>query len=115
MTVRLRLSAPLYGGVPEWPKGSDCKSDAKASVVQIYSPPPLITRDNLMTNDLSPEELARVKIEELEGNFYNWLQSHFDITDMPYINLMVDAIDEEAFSAIAVEWASGKYKNKVYY
>ena len=30
----------LFGGVPEWPKGSDCKSDAKASVVRIHPPPP---------------------------------------------------------------------------
>ena len=28
------------GGVPEWPKGSDCKSDAKASEVRILPPPP---------------------------------------------------------------------------
>ena len=28
------------GGVPEWPKGSDCKSDAQASVVRIHPPPP---------------------------------------------------------------------------
>ena len=32
------------GGVPEWPKGSDCKSDAKASLVRIQPPPPLIAR-----------------------------------------------------------------------
>ena len=31
---------PPFGGVPEWSKGSDCKSDAKASVVQIHPPPP---------------------------------------------------------------------------
>ena len=31
------------GGVPEWPKGSDCKSDAQASVVRIHPPPPRIT------------------------------------------------------------------------
>ena len=31
------------GGVPEWPKGSDCKSDARASVVRIHPPPPRIT------------------------------------------------------------------------
>ena len=31
---------PPSGGVPEWPKGSDCKSDAKASVVRIHPPPP---------------------------------------------------------------------------
>ncbi len=31
---------PPFGGVPEWPKGSDCKSDAKASVVRIHPPPP---------------------------------------------------------------------------
>ena len=30
------------GGVPEWPKGSDCKSDARASVVRIHPPPPRI-------------------------------------------------------------------------
>jgi hypothetical protein len=29
------------GGVPERPKGSDCKSDAKASLVRIQPPPPL--------------------------------------------------------------------------
>ncbi len=29
------------GGVPEWPKGSDCKSDAKASLVRIQPPPPV--------------------------------------------------------------------------
>ena len=28
------------GGIPERPKGSDCKSDAKASVVRIHLPPP---------------------------------------------------------------------------
>ena len=31
-----------FGGVPEWPKGSDCKSDAQASVVRIHPPPPLM-------------------------------------------------------------------------
>ena len=30
----------FFGGVPEWPKGSDCKSDAQASVVRIHPPPP---------------------------------------------------------------------------
>ena len=30
------------GGAPEWPKGSDCKSDARASVVRIHPPPPRI-------------------------------------------------------------------------
>ena len=33
------------GGVPEWPKGSDCKSDARASVVRIHPPPPRITSE----------------------------------------------------------------------
>ena|GEM_PF-3917727 len=33
-------NVPPFGGVPEWPKGSDCKSDAKASVVRIHPPPP---------------------------------------------------------------------------
>ena len=35
-------NVPPSGGVPEWPKGSDCKSDAKASVVRIHPPPPLV-------------------------------------------------------------------------
>ena len=30
----------VLAGVPEWPKGSDCKSDAKASVVRIHPPAP---------------------------------------------------------------------------
>ena len=29
------------GGVPEWPKGADCKSATKVSVVRIHLPPPL--------------------------------------------------------------------------
>ena len=33
-------NVPPSGGVPEWPKGSDCKSDAKASVVRIHPPAP---------------------------------------------------------------------------
>ena len=36
-------NVPPSGGVPEWPKGSDCKSDARASVVRIHPPPPRIT------------------------------------------------------------------------
>ena len=34
------LSGKVFGGIPERPKGSDCKSDAKASVVRIHLPPP---------------------------------------------------------------------------
>ena len=30
----------VVAGVPEWPNGSDCKSDAKASVVRIHPPAP---------------------------------------------------------------------------
>ena len=33
-------STSSYGGVPEWPKGADCKSVAIASVVRIHPPPP---------------------------------------------------------------------------
>ena len=36
------------GGVPEWPKGSDCKSDAKASVVRIHLPPPSLKKVRLV-------------------------------------------------------------------
>ena len=30
----------LFGGIPEWSKGADCKSVAKASKVRILLPPP---------------------------------------------------------------------------
>ena len=30
-----------FGGIPEWPKGADCKSVALASMVQIHLPPPV--------------------------------------------------------------------------
>ncbi len=33
----------LYGGIPEWPKGADCKSVAIASKVRILLPPYVIT------------------------------------------------------------------------
>ena len=36
------------GGVPEWPKGSDCKSDARASVVRIHPPPPRIISEGVL-------------------------------------------------------------------
>ena len=29
-----------YGGVPEWPKGADCKSVTLVSMVRIHLPPP---------------------------------------------------------------------------
>jgi hypothetical protein len=35
-----KISGHFLGGIPERPKGSDCKSDAKASVVRIHLPPP---------------------------------------------------------------------------
>ncbi len=35
---------PFSAGVPEWPKGSDCNSDAKASVVRIHPPAPIDVR-----------------------------------------------------------------------
>ena len=35
-------NARHFGGVPERPKGSDCKSDAKASLVRIQLPPPVL-------------------------------------------------------------------------
>ena len=46
LTVQKRAlkMRPRFGGVPERPKGSDCKSDAKASQVRILPPPPLIAR-----------------------------------------------------------------------
>lgn len=37
------IGCEKFGGVPERSKGSDCKSDAKASVVRIHLPPPDLT------------------------------------------------------------------------
>ena len=53
LSVRVRSSAytkfndfvSICGGVPEWPKGADCKSVAIASKVRILLPPYPITRD----------------------------------------------------------------------
>lgn len=59
--------------------------------------------------------LERAKIEELEGKFHHWLQSHFDINDMHYINLIVNELDDEVFCTIAEKWASDTFKNKLYY
>ena len=36
----ISLVTIVYGGVPEWSKGADCKSVASASMVRIHSPPP---------------------------------------------------------------------------
>ena len=33
----------VFGGVPEWSKGSDCKSDGSPSKVQILPPPPVFS------------------------------------------------------------------------
>jgi hypothetical protein len=38
--LKQNMRLPEFGGVPEWSKGSDCKSDASASEVQILPPPP---------------------------------------------------------------------------
>ena len=38
--MRQHNSRPFCGEVPERPKGSDCKSDAKASLVRIQPSPP---------------------------------------------------------------------------
>ena len=46
------------GGVPEWPKGSDCKSDAQASVVRIHPPPPIDVRDE--STEVRAEKIRRV-------------------------------------------------------
>ena len=37
------LARRIYGSVPEWPKGTDCKSAAYASVVRIHPLPPSVT------------------------------------------------------------------------
>ena len=46
----------LCAGVPEWPKGSDCKSDARASVVRIHPPAPFklqVVRSEVNANFLT--------------------------------------------------------------
>ena len=35
------LKKTKYGGVPEWPKGADCKSVTLVSMVRIHLPPPI--------------------------------------------------------------------------
>ena len=49
---------PPSGGVPEWPKGSDCKSDAQASVVRIHPPPPVDVRSGIRVD--RAEKIRRV-------------------------------------------------------
>src|SRR5690606_2383187 len=44
---------PFLGGVPEWPKGSDCKSDAQASLVRIQPPPPSFERTTASAHSLT--------------------------------------------------------------
>ena len=41
-SVGQRIFNSPFAGVPEWPNGSDCKSDAKASVVRIHPPAPYV-------------------------------------------------------------------------
>ena len=36
------------GEIPEWPKGADCKSAAKASKVRILLSPPELSRSDLI-------------------------------------------------------------------
>ncbi len=48
------------GGVPEWPKGSDCKSDAQASVVRIHPPPPKEVRDGSGSTEVMADKIRRV-------------------------------------------------------
>jgi hypothetical protein len=59
--------------------------------------------------------LERSKKEELESNFYHWLQHHFDVQDIQYLNLMIDELDEKTFLKIAEQWAANTIENKVYY
>ena len=40
-SVVIRIIGSFGGEVPERPKGSDCKSDAKASLVRIQPSPPV--------------------------------------------------------------------------
>jgi len=71
-----------------------------------------------MQEELFPGDLPLLeqsKKEELEGNFYHWLQRHFDVQDIQYLNLIIDALDEETFLEIAEQWAANTFENKVYY
>ena len=68
---------------------------------------------NLVTEDINI--LEQSKREELEDEFYDWLQSHFDPIDIKYLNMVVDVIDDATFFSIAEIWANEHMKNKIYY
>jgi len=71
-----------------------------------------------MQQELFPADKVLLQIakkQELEANFYHWLQKHFDVEDIQYLNLMIDELDDEVFVKIAETWASNTFKNKVYY
>ena len=38
--IKQQLKKTKDGGVPEWPKGADCKSVTLVSMVRIHLPPP---------------------------------------------------------------------------
>ena len=42
--VEQNVRLEVFGGVPEWPKGADCKSAVSTSVVRIHLPPPYCKR-----------------------------------------------------------------------
>ena len=42
--VKQNVRLEVFGGVPERPKGADCKSAVSTSVVRIHSPPPYCKR-----------------------------------------------------------------------
>ena len=42
--VEQNVRLEVFGGVPEWPKGADCKSAVSTSVVRIHLPPPYSKR-----------------------------------------------------------------------
>ena len=41
--VKQNMRLPVFGGVPEWPKGADCKSAVSTSEVRILPPPPYLS------------------------------------------------------------------------
>jgi hypothetical protein len=72
----------------------------------------------MKTLNLEPEDLyilQRAKEEELEDEFYDWLQSHFSSPDIKYLNLIIDKIDDKTFLDIAEQWAENAMKSKIYY
>lgn len=67
----------------------------------------------LPIDELTLEQIT--KKEELENNYYTWIQSHFSKQEQLFIDELLDCIEEETFFGLAEQWASSTFKNKLHY